>query len=80
MTIGRCIPEILRIIDAAQAVDCNGGATPANWYPGEPMIVPIPKTFNELQERVESIKENHNGMSWYLSFKDPKECCDREEK
>ena len=31
MTIGRCIPEILRILEAAQTVDKCGGATPANW-------------------------------------------------
>ena len=31
MTIGRCIPEMLRILEAAQTVDKCGGATPANW-------------------------------------------------
>lgn len=37
MSIGRCIPEIIRILDAAQAVDQYGGATPANWVPIYPM-------------------------------------------
>ena len=77
MNIGRCIPEILRIIDAAQTVDCNKGATPANWCPGSPIIVPMPTTFCELEERVSSINKNRNGMSWYLSFKEPQECCTR---
>lgn len=74
MTIGRCIPEILRIIDAAQIGDCNRASTPANWCPGEPLIVPIPTNFCQLEERVESIKENRNGLSWYLSYMEPKEC------
>ena len=55
MTIGRCIPEILRIVDAAQTVDCNKAATPANWLPGEPIIVNMPQTFKQLEERVEEI-------------------------
>lgn len=74
MTIGRSIPEIIRIIDAAQTVDCNGGVTPANWHTGEPIIVSVPNTFKQLEERVQEIKKNHNGLSWYLSFKEPKEC------
>ena len=70
MTIGRWIPEILRIVDAAQTVDKCGGATPANWIPNGPMIQPIPKTMCELEERVREIEQNNNGISWYLSFKE----------
>lgn len=78
MNIGRCIPEILRMIDALQTSECNKGATPANWCPGEPMIIPMPQTFCELQEKMEYVKKNRNGFNWYLSFKDSKECCNRE--
>ena len=70
MTIGRCIPEIIRIVDAAQTVDKCGGATPANWTVNGPLIQPLPQTMNELEERVKQIEENNNGMSWYLSFKE----------
>lgn len=69
MTIGRCIPEILRILEAAQAVDKCGGATPANWMPNCPMIQPIPQTMNELKERIKEIEKQNNGIGWYLSFK-----------
>ncbi len=78
MTIGRCIPEILRIIDAAQTADCSKGATPANWCPGSPIIVPMPTTFSGLEKRVSEIHKDQNGMSWYLSFKEPQECCKRD--
>lgn len=74
MTVGRCIPEILRSIDALQTVDCNKGATPANWCPGQPMILPSPTTYNELEERMNHIQQQKNGMNWYLSFKDSKRC------
>lgn len=69
MNVGRCIPEILRIIEALQTVDCNNSATPANWIPNDPVIVPAPTTFEELKERQENILKNKNGISWYLSFK-----------
>ena len=69
MNVGRCIPEILRIIEALQTADCNNAATPANWIPNDPIIVPSPTTFKELKERLESVSKNRNGISWYLSFK-----------
>ena len=71
MTIGRFIPEVLRILEAAQLADKCGGALPANWQNGDPMIQPIPKTMEELEKRIEQINQKHNGISWYLSFKEP---------
>ena len=78
MNVGRFIPEIIRIVQALQIADCSKGATAANWMPNQPVIVPIPKTFEQLQERVESINKNKNGISWYLSFKEPEENCKKE--
>ena len=68
MNIGRCIPEIIRIVEALQTSETNNASTPANWVPREPIIIPSPRTFDELQERNEQIQKNRNGMSWYLSF------------
>ena len=72
MNVGRCIPEILRVIKALQIADCNDAATPANWIPGEPVIVSAPATFDELEERKKIIEREKNGISWYLSFKESK--------
>ncbi|MBO5478997.1 MAG: peroxiredoxin [Clostridia bacterium] len=77
MNVGRCIPEILRLLQALQIADCNKGATPANWCPYEPMIVPMPQTYQGLEERMSEIQKNRNGFNWYLSFKQPQECCNR---
>ena len=74
MNVGRCIPEILRAVQALQVADKNKASTPANWMPCDPVIVPIPKTFNGLLKRNEEINQNRNGMSWYLSFKEPENC------
>lgn len=80
MNVGRCIPEIIRIVQALQMSDCSKGSTPANWVVGNPVIVPVPKTFNELQQRVCEIDKNKNGMNWYLSFKEPSKECEDEVK
>lgn len=75
LNIGRFIPEIIRIIQALQISDCSQGATASNWMPGNPLIMPAPQTFPELQERVQYINQNRNGLGWYLSFKEAnKEC------
>ena len=46
MNVGRWIPEILRVVQALQVADDNKGATPVNWIPCNPIIMPIPTTFN----------------------------------
>ena len=74
LNVGRCIPEILRALQALQVADVNKAATPANWVPCEPIIVPIPQTFDGLLIRANEINQNRNGMNWYLSFKQPENC------
>ena len=76
LNVGRFIPEIIRTVQALQMTDCSHGSTAANWLPGRPVIVPAPKTFCELEERQNYINENRNGISWYLSFKEPPEICE----
>ena len=71
MNVGRFIPEIIRVVQALQMADCAQGSTAANWIPNQPVIVSPPKTYEELVERVSEIENNRNGISWYLSFKEP---------
>lgn len=75
LNVGRFIPEIIRTVQALQMADCSKGSTAANWIPGQPVIVPPPTTYCELEERQNYIKENQNGISWYLSFKEPPKIC-----
>ncbi|MCL9981517.1 MAG: peroxiredoxin [Erythrobacter sp.] len=37
-SLGRSVPEMLRILDGLQAIDAKGALAPANWQPGEPML------------------------------------------
>ena len=78
LNVGRCIPEIIRIVQALQMADCSKGSTAANWMPNQPVIVPSPQTFEALQARNEEIEKNQNGINWYLSFKEPPQKCIKE--
>lgn len=75
LNVGRNIAEIIRAVQALQMADCSNGSTPVNWIPKQPVIVPAPQTYPELTKRKKSIEENGNGLSWYLSFKEPEEKC-----
>src|SRR5699024_9907194 len=71
LTTGRNIPEILRIIEALQTSDRDNVVTPANWFPGMPVILPYPKTYKELKNKVKkcsSANSNCSCMDWYLCF------------
>ena len=75
LNVGRFIPEIIRVVQALQMADCSKGSTAANWIPNQPVIVPPPQTFENLQVRKNEIEKNQNGISWYLSFSEPPKKC-----
>jgi peroxiredoxin (alkyl hydroperoxide reductase subunit C) len=66
LTTGRNMQEILRVIDALQTTDKFGVATPANWTPGEKVIVPPPATAEAAEERM---KAGFETKDWYFSKK-----------
>jgi peroxiredoxin (alkyl hydroperoxide reductase subunit C) len=68
LTTGRNMKEILRIIDALQTSDKLKVATPADWQPGDPVIVPSPVTMEQAEER---LKAGYDCKDWYLCFKKP---------
>jgi alkyl hydroperoxide reductase subunit AhpC len=41
MNVGRNFDEILRVIDALQLADRQRVATPADWRPGDKVIIPL---------------------------------------
>lgn len=67
MNAGRMIPEILRLLDALQTSDRDGVACPANWRPGEDVVLGAPKTQAEVDARLAdgSVKLT----DWYLASK-----------
>jgi peroxiredoxin (alkyl hydroperoxide reductase subunit C) len=63
---GRNMDEILRLVDALQTSDKHGVATPANWRPGDKVIVLPPATQAAAESRV---KEGYECVDWYLCKK-----------
>jgi peroxiredoxin (alkyl hydroperoxide reductase subunit C) len=67
LSLGRNMQEILRVIDALQTATANGVATPANWVPGDKVIVPAPNTQEGAEERM---KAGYECTDWYLCKKE----------
>ena len=68
LSLGRNIEEILRVFDALQTAEANACATPANWKPGEAVIVPAPLTQADAATRVNS-SNGYEVKDWYFSKK-----------
>ena len=66
LTTGRNMKEILRLVDALQTSDKHQVATPANWEPGQQVVVSPPKTVEDVARRVDSGLEC---VDWYLCYK-----------
>jgi len=66
MQNGRYMPEIIRLLKALQTSDKYKVATPANWQPGDKVVVPAPKTAAEMEKR---LSEGYECKDWYLCFK-----------
>lgn len=67
LSLGRNVDELLRVFDGLQTADANGVATPANWRPGEAVIVPAPLTQADAEKRAGS--KDFEVTDWYLSKK-----------
>jgi len=66
LTTGRNIQEILRIIYCLQTTDEHKVATPANWQPGQKVVVPAPGTQEAAEER---LGQGYECVDWYLCKK-----------
>jgi peroxiredoxin (alkyl hydroperoxide reductase subunit C) len=66
---GRNFDEIKRIILALQKADAEGIATPADWRPGDDVIIPPPGSCGTAQERVEQQDDDYYCLDWFLCFK-----------
>jgi len=52
LNVGRNMDEILRVLEALQVSDKYKVAMPLNWKKGEKVIVPPPKTLEEMEARI----------------------------
>nr|MDO8084921.1 peroxiredoxin [Candidatus Sigynarchaeum springense] len=69
---GRNFLEIKRVIIAMQKADKESIATPANWQPGDDVIIPPPGSCGAAKERVETKEEGKYCLDWFLCFRKEK--------
>lgn len=64
---GRNLDEVVRLVDSLQAADANGIATPADWKPGDRVIVPPAQTIQAIKDRLQRTDMEH--IDHYLGYK-----------
>lgn len=67
LNVGRNMDEILRVLKGLQLTDKHKVAVPLDWQPGDKVIVPPPKTVDEMEERE---KSDYEMVDFYLAKKD----------
>lgn len=68
LNVGRNMDEILRVLEALQTTDKHKVALPLNWKKGDKVIVPPPKTLDEMQTRIDD--KSLEKVDFYLAKKD----------
>ena len=70
LSTGRNFAELKRLLIALQTSDKHGVATPADWQPGEDVIVPPPGSCGTAKDRVEGAdKAGIKCLDWFMCFK-----------
>ena len=69
MNAGRNVEEILRLVTALQTADRFACSTPVNWKEGDKVLVPPPKTVQEVE--AQAVKSDQESLDFYLNLKDP---------
>lgn len=70
MNTGRNMDEILRILKSLQLYDNEHLNTPANWQPGDDVLLGSPLTLEEAEERINT--DDVEALEWYLTLKKSK--------
>lgn len=69
LSTGRNFDEIKRIILALQKADRDSVATPANWRPGDDVIIPTAGSCGVAKQRMDSQDEDTYCLDWFMCFK-----------
>jgi peroxiredoxin (alkyl hydroperoxide reductase subunit C) len=67
---GRNVDEIKRLLIAMQHTDEYKIATPANWQPGDDVIIPPPGSYDAAEERIEKAGDEYRCLDWFLCLKE----------
>lgn len=66
LSIGRNFDELLRVVKALQTADAFDVALPADWRPGERVIVPTAGSCGTAKERMDGLVEGVECVDWFF--------------
>ncbi|MDE3142580.1 MAG: peroxiredoxin [Bacteroidota bacterium] len=69
LSLGRNFDELKRVIIALQTADAYSVATPANWQPGDDVIVPTAGSCGVAKDRMETKVEGVKCYDWFFCTK-----------
>jgi peroxiredoxin 2/4 len=69
LSLGRNFDELYRVVIALQTADAFGVATPADWRPGDDVIVPTAGSCGIAKERMESKDADTTCYDWFFCTK-----------
>lgn len=69
LSTGRNFDEIKRIVQALQKADQDKVATPADWRPGDDVIVPTAGSCGTAKERMDNQTDDQYCLDWFLCFR-----------
>lgn len=69
MSTGRNMDEIKRIIQALQVHDKEDVSTPADWRPGDDVVMGAPLTLEAADERLALEDDSVEVLDWYLAMR-----------
>ena len=69
LSTGRNFDEIKRIVLALQKADADHVATPADWRPGDDVILPTAGSCGTAKERMENQDDDKYCLDWFMCFK-----------
>lgn len=72
LSTGRNFDEIKRIVLALQKTDKDNCATPADWRPGDDVIIPPAGSCGTAKDRMESKDDSMYCLDWFMCFKKEK--------
>jgi peroxiredoxin (alkyl hydroperoxide reductase subunit C) len=71
-SVGRDVLEIKRLLEALRRNRSHQVVTPADWRPGQEVIMPAPASVSAAQERISRAGADYRCVDWFLCFrKDP---------
>lgn len=69
LSIGRNLAEIKRLLVAMQTADAFNVALPADWQPGDDVIMAAPLSWGAARERMDNAGKDYYCLDWFMCLR-----------